>query len=53
MTWNVVILVHFDGHILCDNDRQQVLPHLDLWSSRVKVEDKVNINTAIQDMELS
>ena len=23
MTWNVVILVHFGGKILCDNDRQQ------------------------------
>ena len=53
MSWNVVILVYFDGLILCDNDRQQVPPHLDLCSSRVKVEDKVNINIAIQDMELS
>ena len=52
MTWNVVILVHFDSQILCDNDRQQVPPHLGLCSSRVKVEDKVKINIAIQDMEL-
>ena len=22
MSWNVVILVHFDDQILCDNDRQ-------------------------------
>ena len=53
MTSNVVILVHFDGQILCDNDRQQVSPHLDLCSSRVKVKDKVKINIANQDMELS
>ena len=52
MTWNVVILVHFGGQILSDNDRQQVPPHLDLCSSRVKVEDKVNMNIAIQDMKL-
>ena len=31
-------------------DRQQAPPHLDLCSSRAKVEDKVNINIAIQDM---
>ena len=31
MTWNVVILVHFGGQILCDNDRQQyTLRHSDV-----------------------
>ena len=31
MTWNVVILVHFGGQILCDNDHQQyTLRHLDV-----------------------
>jgi hypothetical protein len=31
-------------------DRQQASPHLDLCSSRAKVEDKVNINITIQDI---
>ena len=48
MTWNVVILVRFDGEILCDNDRQHTPVH-DRLGGRVSVHDRLGGWTMLHD----